>query len=586
MKACVLINITESLMRGLRVAVDDLRNEVSLLFQYERLLEYCFDCNIIGHKASYCPLKDFENADSFVEQGCYGSWLCASNSPPRFWFNKNGGASLENCPIMFMGEASRIKIAMERARVRYSRPTTEELAPTSILEARERDEKDRGKLTMDSNDQVPKEKAVTGCASSVPYMAKCGVVAPVADGMMEALAMEKCGVTVDLGISDILGEVAPKEPILHEIVWKSKPLSSLNFTKLERECARVQLQVEKGKALTNHASNDELKEWSLLLLWNDDWLVDVKSCTTGHIYALVKCPGLKKWRFMWFHENLKHSLNQDSWQLLSEKKGGSAHNISTMTTFQQALDECSLADLGCEGKLYTWVTNGDFCGLDHRPVVAVLENVVRMARGIGNVVRELQKELDDLLKVEAPLVQMDKIKHFEMAIQLIKCKIHVDSLCQRCGEVEETSKHALVTVRAFAELLVALFVELSREEFSLMILDELATTALVEFCGASSSFCFIGFYSGVSSRVEGGYVVGGFGLVGVVVGVVGEPTSARCHGAGEVGFGSGFAGAGGSGAVSRFSCDSFHTRNVYSQLDFPQLGKVEYHLKIIFSKEI
>ncbi|KAF4389279.1 hypothetical protein G4B88_003092 [Cannabis sativa] len=348
MKACVQINITESLMRGLRVAVDDLRNEVSLLFQYERLLEYCFDCNIIGHKASYCPLKDFENVDSSVEQGCYGSWLCASNSPPRFWFNKKGGASLENCPIMFMGEASRIKIAMERARVRYSRSTTEELAPTSILEARERDEKDRGKLTMDSNDQVPKEKAVTGCASSVPYMTKCVVVAPVADGMMEALAMEKCGVTVDLGISDILGEVAPKEPILHEIVWKSKPLSSLNFTKSERECARVQLQVEK--------------------------------------------------------------------------------------------------------------------------------------------VRELQKELDDLLKVEAPLSNYMSLDQIQAAFVEIGSRV-------------SKTKNELLVSPFSAEEVHAVF------------------------------------------GVEGGYVVGGFGLVGVVVGVVGEPTNARCHGAGEVGFGSGFAGA-------------------------------------------
>ncbi|KAF4352733.1 hypothetical protein F8388_003386 [Cannabis sativa] len=400
MKACVQINITESLMRGLRVAVDDLRNEVSLLFQYERLLEYCFDCNIIGHKASYCPLKDFENVDSSVEQGCYGSWLCASNSPPRFWFNKKGGASLENCPIMFMGEASRIKIAMERARVRYSRSTTEELAPTSILEARERDEKDRGKLTMDSNDQVPKEKAVTGCASSVPYMTKCVVVAPVADGMMEALAMEKCGVTVDLGISDILGEVAPKEPILHEIVWKSKPLSSLNFTKSERECARVQLQ----------------------------------------------------------HSN--KLLNQSSKPIIKK-------------TWEQALGNKA-------------------CNIRGSPNSGVILLSSKLSHVI--IANATKKPSSSWSKKEKHKVEVER--NYE----------------NRCGKL-------------------LMFIE-----------------SLPQFWCGGRLCCW------------------GFGLVGVVVGVVGEPTNARCHGAGEVGFGSGFAGA--------VSCDSSHTRNVYSQLDFPQLGKL------------
>ncbi|KAF4396072.1 hypothetical protein G4B88_020709 [Cannabis sativa] len=40
---------------------------------------------------------------------------------------------------MSMGEASRILAAVERGRVRYSGPTHEELAPTSVLEGRERD---------------------------------------------------------------------------------------------------------------------------------------------------------------------------------------------------------------------------------------------------------------------------------------------------------------------------------------------------------------------------------------------------------------------------------------------------------------
>ncbi|KAF4363220.1 hypothetical protein F8388_020790 [Cannabis sativa] len=83
MKVRVRMNITEPLKRGLRVAVDELGNEVSLLFQYEHLPDFCFDCGIIGHKALDCPLRDFVGDNPRPDRGRYGSWMCAPSSPPR-----------------------------------------------------------------------------------------------------------------------------------------------------------------------------------------------------------------------------------------------------------------------------------------------------------------------------------------------------------------------------------------------------------------------------------------------------------------------------------------------------------------------
>ncbi|KAF4349753.1 hypothetical protein G4B88_029501, partial [Cannabis sativa] len=169
-------------------------------------------------------------------------------------------------------------------------------------------------------------------------------------------------------------------------------------------------------------------------MWNDDWEVSVKSFSVGHIDALVQCPGRRLWRFTGFYGNPKASSRSDSWRLLcrlkdlfalpwicggdfneilsiSEKKGGADRSLSAMAEFQQALDKCSLVDMGYDGQCFTWlnkrqgaahvqerldrfccnqdwhelfpsgnVCTGDFIHSDHRPVVATLENVVRVQK--------------------------------------------------------------------------------------------------------------------------------------------------------------------------------------------------------------
>ncbi|KAF4356882.1 hypothetical protein F8388_003177 [Cannabis sativa] len=121
-----LINITKPLKRGLRVAVDDQGTKVSLIFQYDHLSDFCFDCGIIGHKVSQI-----------------------------------------------------IKV-VKRGHVRYSITTVEELAPTSILEAREREEETRNPSLSEIGISEPRniEKQCVG----VEDKDMDGELAPSGDG--------------------------------------------------------------------------------------------------------------------------------------------------------------------------------------------------------------------------------------------------------------------------------------------------------------------------------------------------------------------------------------------------------------------
>ncbi|KAF4380184.1 hypothetical protein F8388_020384 [Cannabis sativa] len=164
MKVRVQINITEPLKRGLRVVVDEQGTEVSLIFQYEHLPDFCFDCCIIGHKALDCPLRDSAGDNPNFDRGRFCSWMCAPGLPPRdrFRSNKKRDDYPNNRPTMTMGEASRIVSAVERNRIRYSSPPLEELAPTSVLEARERDEEVQSKANAEKSNAE-----VTGARDSI-----------------------------------------------------------------------------------------------------------------------------------------------------------------------------------------------------------------------------------------------------------------------------------------------------------------------------------------------------------------------------------------------------------------------------------
>ncbi|KAF4395682.1 hypothetical protein G4B88_013456 [Cannabis sativa] len=393
MKVRVRMNITEPLKRGLRVAVDEQGNEVSLLFQYEHLPDFCFDCGIIGHKALDCPLRDFGGDNPRPDRGRYGSWMCAPSSPPRdrFRYQKKRDNSPSNRPIMSMGEASRILVAVEKGRVRYLGPSQEELAPTAMLEARERE--DEGKSGLDatvhhgSHSAVPSfdvqaealgvqsttvgtwvevvskndrevGKVMSTCEMGVTTEALADVIAihgaggecsrvhaipdcgtgkclmegecsmDVASGFVAGKATDS-GVgkvkhhsmhglnSVDKGkgVMDISSQVEFSftqalqetfEPLIH--AQKAKTWKRLNSSRgrgskgkpssipISPKLSHVLVANAKNKVSPKVGGGGKRKmdvdvhyenSGGLLLLWNDDWEVSVKSFSVGHIDALV-----------------------------------------------------------------------------------------------------------------------------------------------------------------------------------------------------------------------------------------------------------------------------------------------------------
>ncbi|PON90224.1 Zinc knuckle CX2CX4HX4C [Trema orientale] len=69
MKARVRVDITKPLHRGIQVRVGDEMKKISLILQYERLPDSCFDCDLIGYKHLECPLNmDEETPLSFEKK--------------------------------------------------------------------------------------------------------------------------------------------------------------------------------------------------------------------------------------------------------------------------------------------------------------------------------------------------------------------------------------------------------------------------------------------------------------------------------------------------------------------------------------
>ncbi|PON85990.1 Zinc finger, CCHC-type [Trema orientale] len=82
MRVRVRVDITKPLCRGLRVCVGEVSQEICLILQYERLLDSCYDCGLIGHKYLECPLQDDEKTQlSIDKKGHFGVWLRAPYPP-------------------------------------------------------------------------------------------------------------------------------------------------------------------------------------------------------------------------------------------------------------------------------------------------------------------------------------------------------------------------------------------------------------------------------------------------------------------------------------------------------------------------
>uniref|UniRef100_A0A803PWE9 CCHC-type domain-containing protein n=1 Tax=Cannabis sativa TaxID=3483 RepID=A0A803PWE9_CANSA len=262
MKVRVRINITEPLKRGLRVAVDDQGNEVSLIFQYEHLPDFCYDCGIIGHKALDCPLKDFAGENPKFDSGRFGSWMCAPSSPPRdrFRVQRNRESSPLDRPIMSMGEASRIVAAVGRNRVRYSGPTAEELAPTSVLEAREREEElvSNGaaaqKLPVEPEGKMPMMVDELGKQKLIPLVEKEVEGSTVASDLGGPIVVESVIPTDVHGVHVPNGDGSKGEDIDLSRVSKGVCAEEVLIDHSKQKLTKEQ----KGKGVIIHSSQEEI----------------------------------------------------------------------------------------------------------------------------------------------------------------------------------------------------------------------------------------------------------------------------------------------------------------------------------------
>ncbi|KAF4351897.1 hypothetical protein F8388_020458 [Cannabis sativa] len=232
MKVRVQINITEPLKRGLRVAVDD-----------------------HGNEALDCPLRDFAGDNPNFDRGRYGLWMCAPGSPPRDrpWFQKKRENSPSNRPIMTMGEALRIVSAIERNRVRYSGLTPEELAPTSVLEAPERDEELVSSANVDQNATVAlgvqlsmagsesrvqkvgimeMEKVMSKSSSSLGSLADVGTVLPDDDNGKQVAGGE-CSMGVDNASTSVNVDMSGEDELSfrHAVQQTFEPLIKVQKSK-------------------------------------------------------------------------------------------------------------------------------------------------------------------------------------------------------------------------------------------------------------------------------------------------------------------------------------------------------------------
>ncbi|KAL0400945.1 UNVERIFIED_CONTAM: hypothetical protein Slati_4124400 [Sesamum latifolium] len=116
----------------------------------------------------------------------------------------------------------------------------------------------------------------------------------------------------------------------------------------------------------------------LALLWNKDIDIQLQSLSSHHIDVDVLPKNSDgKWRFTGFYGHPEASQRKESWNLLrrlhgqsaqpwvcigdfneilhqEEKRGRTQHPLWQILDFRQAIDDCSIHDLGFQGHSFTW----------------------------------------------------------------------------------------------------------------------------------------------------------------------------------------------------------------------------------------
>ncbi|KAI8022805.1 Uncharacterized protein LOK49_LG03G02299 [Camellia lanceoleosa] len=92
----VAININKPLRRGMKITLGQ-KDPVWVSFKYERLPNFCFACDILGHNRRECEVQLVSQITQEGSHGQYGSWLWVETiigqrqSGP---FTSGGGASV------------------------------------------------------------------------------------------------------------------------------------------------------------------------------------------------------------------------------------------------------------------------------------------------------------------------------------------------------------------------------------------------------------------------------------------------------------------------------------------------------------
>ncbi|KAF4353952.1 hypothetical protein F8388_011120 [Cannabis sativa] len=314
---------------------------------------------------------------------------------------RNRENSPSNRPIMTMGEASRIVSAVEKNRARYSGPTPEELAPTSVLEAREREEElashdsDVHNIAVAPMGNVPNEVNLVGLQqnNSMGRDKSLNSTSSDMDSVAEMVIPVDCGKKVTVGEGDN-GKVNASTSVTVDLVNEVEFGEGSN-QKLTKE--------QKGKGVLAHSSHDELS-FSHALQHTFEPLIKAQKAKTWKRITSSSSRGSKgvsKLSAFSISPKLSHVMVANAKYKLSPKVNGGGkqkmdvegatekcHDIVNQTWLEPDVpldSQDNILDIfgRCAERLGEW--NKDKFG------------------SIPRRVRETQKQLDDLLSVAAPL---------------------------------------------------------------------------------------------------------------------------------------------------------------------------------------